>query len=291
MLNCIFVSAHAAGNSQLILGEKSAVLVDCGLPFCVEETVSNLKSALNGRKLDAIILSHSHYDHIAALPQIHRAFADTPVYAHPYAAEVFAREGAIATMQRMCDNADALFGEGFCRESAELSELKADKLLADGDALPFDDGVMRVLFTPGHTRDCISLDWPQYKVTWLCETLGAPRPDGRVQPCFLVSYHSAVECCEKIAALGPRRFIISHREGIMTEKQSAEFLSQSRRVITESAELIRSHFVAGENFEAIFSAYKKVYWSEGYRDVWPFEAFKMNTEAAIKAVLHELCGQ
>ena len=65
-----FVSGHTAGNSQLILGRENAILIDCSLPFCAEETIKKLKAALNGRTLDAILLSHSHYDHIAALPQI-----------------------------------------------------------------------------------------------------------------------------------------------------------------------------------------------------------------------------
>ncbi|MBP1577040.1 MAG: MBL fold metallo-hydrolase [Oscillospiraceae bacterium] len=291
MLKSIFVSAHVSGNSQLILGEKSAVLVDCGLPFCVDETLSNLKNALGGRKLDAIILSHSHYDHIAALPFFREAYPDTPVYIHPYAAGVFTREGALKTMEMMCENAKRLFGKGFIGRKPELSKLKADVLLTDEQTIPFDDGVIRVMFTPGHTKDCVSLDWPQYKVTWLCETLGAPRPDGRVQPCFLTGYLSTVDCCKKIKSLGERRYIISHRPDIMTLEESREYLTMAEQVVIESAELVKRRFDAGDDFAAIFAAYKEVYWSEDYRDSWPFEAFKMNTEAAIATVLRELCGQ
>lgn len=291
MLNMLFVSAHLSGNSQLLLGESSAVLVDCGIPFCADETLANIKSALGGRRLDAIILSHSHYDHIAALPQIKSAFPEAPVLAHPYAAAVFEREGALVTMQKMCENAEGLFGDGFGKRKAELSKLKADILLSDNDVFPFDGGEIRVLFTPGHTKDCISLDFPQQNITWLCETLGAPRSMGRVQPCYLVGYRAAAECCKKIAALGNRRYIISHSSEIMTERQSADFLCLAERVIAESAALVKSHFEAGDSAEEIFSAYKSAYWSEDYRGVWPFEAFEMNARATIKTVLRELCGQ
>lgn len=290
MLKNIFVSAHPSGNSQLILGEKSAVLVDCGIPFCAEETLANIKNALSSRRLDAIILSHSHYDHIAALPQIKSAYPNTPVYAHPYAAKVFEREGALTTMEKMCENAEKLFGEGFSRSRPELSGLKADILLNDNDALPFDGGEMRVLFTPGHTRDSVSLDFPQYGVTWLCETLGAPRPNNRVQPCYLVDYRSTVDCCEKIAGLGQRRYIISHTDRLLSERESAEFLAEAKRVIIESYELIKSRFDSGDDFDRIFAAYKEVYWSEDYRGSWPFEAFEMNARATIKTVLKELCA-
>lgn len=291
MIKMIFVSAHLAGNSQLLLGEKSAVLVDCGIPFCADETLANIESALSGRKLDAIMLSHSHYDHIAALPQIKAAYPDTPVCAHPYTATVFNREGALSTMEKMCENAERLFGERFSRRKPMLSQLKADILLNDNDLFPFDDGEMRVLFTPGHTKDCISLDFPRENVTWLCETLGAPRSQGRVQPCYLVGYRSAAKCCEQIAALGRRRYAISHSENIMSEQQSADFLRLAEQVIEQSAELVKSHFEAGDDFDRIFSAYKNAYWSEDYRGTWPFEAFEMNARATIKTVLRELCGQ
>lgn len=291
MLNCIFVSAHTAGNSQLILGDKSAVLVDCSVAFCADETVENIKHALNGRALSAIVLSHSHYDHITALPQIHDAFPDARIYAHPYAAQIFKRESALALMKKMCDNAKELFGKGFCCREPQLSRLEITDILTDGEELPFDDGVMRVLFTPGHTKCSISLDFPQKGVAWLCETLGAPRPDGRVQPCFLVGYKSSLDACQRIKALGKRRVIISHNNKIMTEQQSEEFIAQSEKVIKDSAALICRLFNQGLDFSGIFDGYRQAYWDERYRAVWPYEAFKINSISAINTVLVELCNQ
>ena len=291
MLQTIFVSPHPAGNCQLILGSHSAILMDCGISFCAVETVEQIKKTLGCRPLSAIILSHSHYDHITGLPWIRQAFPDVPVYAHPYTKAVFAKAGALATIQQLCRNAQMLYGAPFHGGDFSNAQLETTHLLTDGKTLPFDDSYLQVIFTPGHTKDAVSVDFPSEKITWICETLGVPRPDGRVQPCFLSSYLDTLNSLERISHLGERQYIVSHTSGVLSLAQSAEFLALSQEAVTHSAELIAELFRTGKDYDGIFEGYAKQYWSELYRPVWPFEAFSMNTAAAIKAVLNELCGQ
>lgn len=291
MLQCLFVSAHPVGNCQLVLGEHSAVLLDCGVPFCAPETAEIIKARLEHRTLDAIILSHSHYDHTAGLPWLRRAFPETPVYAHPYTLEVFTKPNALATIQKMCQNARRIYGEGFSGGSLDNDGLQGITPLIDGQEFPFDDGICRVLFTPGHTKDSLSVDWPAQGIAWLCETLGVTRPDGGVQPCFLSGYKATLDSLDRIAALGARRFILSHTEVPLSASESATYLAASRTAITESAALIRRLFEEGLDADGIFTEYAKRYWNERYRSVWPYEAFSINTVAAIRTVLRELCGQ
>ena len=291
MLQSFFISAHPAGNCQLILGERSTILLDCTVSFCAPETVKNIKMHLNNRPLDAIILSHSHYDHAAGLPWLRRAFPKTPVYAHPYVQEVFSKPTALATIHKMCQNAQRLYGAGFTGGPFNDTELCDIIPLTDGEAFPFDNSVFQILFTPGHTKDSLSVDFPSENTTWLCETLGVPRPDGRVQPCFLSSYRAALDSVDRIEALGKRQFILSHTQTPLSIEQSAVYLAKSRAAITQSAALIQRLFEQGEDYGGIFEGYAKQYWSELYRPIWPYEAFSINTAAAIKAVLRELCGR
>lgn len=291
MLQSLFISAHPAGNCQLMLGERSAILLDCTVSFCAPETVNNIRAHLGSRPLNAIILSHSHYDHATGLPWLRRAFPDTPVYAHPYVCEVFSRPNALATIHKMCQNARRLYGAGFTGGSFDDAELQITAPLTDGQEFPFDDGIIRVLFTPGHTRDSLSIDFPAECTTWLCETLGVPRPDGRVQPCFLSGYQAALDSAIRISALGKRRFILSHTQEPLPMEQSADYLAKSRAAMTQSAALIRRLFDEGRDYDGIFAGYAEQYWCELYRPVWPYEAFSINAAAAIKVVLRELCGQ
>lgn len=291
MLQSLFVSAHSAGNCQLILGERSAVLLDCTVSFCAPETVTNIQAHLGDRPLDAIILSHSHYDHATGLPWLRRAFPDTPIYAHPYVREVFSRPNALATIHKMCENAKRLYGAGFSGGSFDDADLQITRTLFDEQEFPFDDGVLRVLFTPGHTKDSLSVDFPAEHTAWLCETLGVPRPDGRVQPCFLSGYQDALDSLARITALGKRRFILPHTQSSLSTEQSADYLVASRAAITQSAALICRLFEGGQDYDGIFAGYAQRYWSEFYRPIWPYEAFSINAAAAIKVALRELCGQ
>ncbi|MPM96940.1 hypothetical protein SDC9_144110 [bioreactor metagenome] len=291
MLESFFISAHPAGNCQLILGERSAILLDCSVSFCAPETTDNIQVRLGSRPLDAIILSHSHYDHAAGLPWLRRAFPDTPIYAHPYVREVFFKPNALKTIHRMCQNAQRLYGASFTGGDFDSKELQGTIPLVDGQEFPFDDGVLRILFTPGHTKDSVSVDFPAENIAWLCETLGVIRPDGRVQPCFLSGYQSALNSVDRIAALGSRQFILSHTQMPLTIEQSAGYLVASRAAMIESAALIRRLFEEGRDYNGIFEGYAEHYWSELYRPVWPYEAFSINAQAAISVVLRELCGQ
>ncbi|MFV0497847.1 MAG: MBL fold metallo-hydrolase [Candidatus Fimivivens sp.] len=291
MLQFFFVSAHPAGNCQLICGENSAILLDCSLPFCAPETVENVKILLKNRPLSAIILSHSHYDHVAGLPWLRRAFPETPIYAHPYVREVFSKPTALATIHKMCQNAYELYGAGFTGGHFDDAELQAITPLRDEQAFPFDNGVFRILFTPGHTKDSLSVDFPNEGTAWLCETLGVLFPDGPVQSCFLSGYQDTLDSINRIAALGRRRFILTHNQAPLSIAQSDIFLTESRAVITQSADLIRRLFDEGRDYAGIFEGYTAQYWHEFYREIQPFEAFSLNAAAAIKVVLRELCGQ
>jgi Cft2 family RNA processing exonuclease len=60
-------------NSYYLEAAGHRLVLDCGMhpKFVGEEALPNLK-ALGGRKLDAIIISHSHQDHIGTLPVLMR---------------------------------------------------------------------------------------------------------------------------------------------------------------------------------------------------------------------------
>ena len=72
------VSAHPAGNCHLLCAGEDAVLIDASLSFCGEQTALQVARALGNRRLRAILLSHSHYDHTTGLWWLHRAFPDVP---------------------------------------------------------------------------------------------------------------------------------------------------------------------------------------------------------------------
>ena len=64
------VTAGRGGEAILILGEERTALLDCGMAYCGSRMVENLRRELDGRKLDYVLLSHSHKEHNGELPYV-----------------------------------------------------------------------------------------------------------------------------------------------------------------------------------------------------------------------------
>lgn len=118
-----------------------------------DNLIENLKTVLNaeGKTLDYILLSHTHYDHIGALPYVLQVWPEAQVCGLQKAKEVFAHPNAKATMERLGNNAKALYGV----EGIEITAagMRVDCVLADGDSISLGAETITAYETKGHT-DC-----------------------------------------------------------------------------------------------------------------------------------------
>ena len=123
--NC-WIAADGEGGPLVVIdpaGEPDAVL-----------------SAIAGRVVAAVVLTHGHFDHLGAVTAVTEA-TGAPVLVH----------GADAGMIASADaNGAAAFGFD------AVSPL-ADRLLAEGDVVEAGSLALRVLHTPGHTSGSICL--------------------------------------------------------------------------------------------------------------------------------------
>jgi len=127
-------------NMYIIDGENP-ILVDCGTGFKVEKNISFILDFLQGRSLQAIVLTHRHFDHVGGAA----AIADVT------GAIICAGDGDAEPL-RQGDSASTL-GTDFGGSIPSLSV----KSLHEGDNLETGDHTLRVMETPGHTIGSISL--------------------------------------------------------------------------------------------------------------------------------------
>lgn len=87
MIELEFIGAAktVTGSKHLIRTSRASVLLDCGLfqGHRKEAYEKNKNFSLDGKKIDAIVLSHAHIDHSGALPCIYRNGYRGPIYATP----------------------------------------------------------------------------------------------------------------------------------------------------------------------------------------------------------------
>jgi len=127
-------------NIYLLTGDRT-ILIDSGLGFQADIVIASIKKMLNGRKLDHLILTHRHYDHVGGANSLIKEFQPKAYAGRNDAAPL--REG---------DRASTLGTQfGGSLEPMDVNDLK------DGDVIDIGAHKLKVMETPGHTIGSICL--------------------------------------------------------------------------------------------------------------------------------------
>lgn len=121
-------------NTYLVINEddKTAFLVD---PAVYDEKLVKLLEENNVQKLEYILLTHGHFDHIAGAKKLKDNFGGK-IAIHKDDERCF-YDGNYSLFSQFCIKAD-------CPQNADI-------LLSDGDTLPFGSETIYVVHTAGHT--------------------------------------------------------------------------------------------------------------------------------------------
>lgn len=142
----VSTNCYIVNNDEL----KECVVVDPGdnadgIAAKIEET---------GSRLTAILLTHGHFDHIMAVPELESKYKDIPVYA--YKAE-----------RALLEDASVNESRGFKRPTV----IKGVHYLEDGEEFELIGVKWRVISTPGHTIGSCCYYLPDQAVLFSGDTL------------------------------------------------------------------------------------------------------------------------
>jgi hydroxyacylglutathione hydrolase len=129
-----------AENTYFLIGDKSVLLVDPGSN--VEQIVSTLDDI--ALPLEAILLTHTHYDHIIGVNDVRHAFPETPLF-------VGAQEETWLT-----DPLLNLSGQPHNDHIPNVVVQGAANLFAIDEPYQLGEFKFRVLYTPGHSIGGVS---------------------------------------------------------------------------------------------------------------------------------------
>lgn len=281
------VTAGAGGEALLILGSEKTGLIDCGMAYCAEDLIENIKEILlaENRQLDFVFLTHTHYDHIGALPYVLKCWPEIIVYGAAYCGKVFnsvgaknkmAELGRIAWLKYKKQEPDEVMVDG----------LRIDVSVREDEPVWLGEEFLVALETKGHTDCSTTYILEPDGIMFASESTGVLESPDSMHISILKSYSDAMNSVKKCAGY-PIKHLISPHYGMIPDFFVKEYWEMFISFAEEKRMFIFQLFSQDLTLEEILDEYSKKYWSDARGTEQPKEAFKENGANIIKAILKE----
>lgn len=281
------VTGGPGGEAILILGSEKTALYDCGMACFADNLIENLKTVLNaeGKTLDYILLSHTHYDHIGALPYVLQVWPEAQVCGLQKAKEVFAHPNARATMERLGNNAKALYGV----EGIEITAagMRVDRVLADGDRISLGAETITAYETKGHTDCSASYLLSPEKILFTSESTGMQVTSMRVQTSPLKSYDDCFASAARLKTFDVNDLMLPHYGRLPSFRNQTYFDDFIKEAELEQ-HMLEEAIRQGLSDDELLQLHMRRYWSEKRNKAQPFAAYALNTQIIIRQLRKKL---
>lgn len=283
------VTAGKGGEAIMIAGSEKTALIDCGMAFCGREMVANINNTLKqiGKEsLDYVLLSHSHYDHIGALPYVVEAFPDIKVYGSMKCQSILERPNALKLMKELGTSAQKMYAPE-SKEEIPVEGLRVDIVIHDKDEI--DLGNMKIIAfeTKGHTDCSMSYALEPLKLLFTSESTGILINKDFLHTPILKNFDDAKEALNKCKMYGAKYVCLPHF-GMLPEFFNEEYWNMFERFYNEKKAYVTEMFNAGATEDEIFEKYCEKYWHPEMSEEQPRDAFLINSRAIVKAIIKSI---
>jgi len=285
-INCI---AHVTSDGSLLIGNERAAMFDCGMLFCARDTIRNAEAALGGRPLDFLFATHTHYDHIGALPALRERWPELKLVTSQVGAETLLKATPRRVIRELSLAAAASFASSLDPAGLAYDDgaFHADMIVKEGDCVDLGGCTVEGIETPGHTRDTLSYFIPELELLISSESVGVLLNDGEVYPSYLTSYADTVAAIEKCRRLPYKHLSVPHR-GLIGDEQAASYFEKAMRTAVSCHDMIIAMHKNGSGDEEILERFHELYFNDAVAAVQPEVAFTINARATIACTLREL---
>lgn len=279
-MTVIDVSGGSKGDVFLIKGEAN-ILFETGMAYAADKMLENIKRELGDGRVDAVLLSHSHYDHVAGLPALRKVWPEIQVYGSKRTQEILEKPNALNTIRQLSDEA---------AKAAQLSwdsdyrdeDLRVDQVIRDNETVQIGDHSVFAFETIGHTKCSISYIVDD-EIMLCSESVGVLLPDGGYMPDFLVDYLGAEASIERSRRFPVKQIILNHSGLVASEDLSGIWDSLLEKLQNSKDIMIDVMNRCSSDEEAMIEL-ERIFHSKMDKREQPDEAFYLNAESMMKTL-------
>jgi glyoxylase-like metal-dependent hydrolase (beta-lactamase superfamily II) len=170
-------------------------------------------------------------------------------------------------------------------EAAPFEPFEVDRTVADGETVRLSDGLtLKVIATPGHTRDSLSYYVPEKKILLPSEAVGIPDQTGYITIDCLVDYDLYHRSHRLLAALDVEVLCLGHR-GVLTGADARRHMDDSLAQCERFRDMV-GRFLRKENgdLERVKQQVKAYEYDDKPGHKQPLPAYLLNLDARVRAI-------
>jgi len=211
---------NRAANAYLVRGSARTILIDVGLSSNYPAMVECLDFAgCPPDKIDMVVLSHEHLDHIGAAYHFH---GSAHIAAHRLAANKIMLRDDFSMLRKMFNEPNV--------------PINVDIWLEEGNLIDLGNFRLNVMHTPGHTSACITLFDPDKGLLFAADTL---MPGGVMGGVFgSGSIADYIQSLERLKGLNSRILLSGHGRLSDTPQEDVRIaIQRSHTLLSDTAQL------------------------------------------------------
>ncbi|HTY24079.1 MAG TPA: MBL fold metallo-hydrolase [Desulfomonilaceae bacterium] len=187
----------------LLKGREESMIISGGMSYIVPSVMSQLNEfGLREDQIRALLILHSHFDHVGVVPFLHGRNPAMKIYASERAWQILSDPRSITTINDFSRGVTARMGLEKVYDEYELdwSLGIAGEKVSDGDIIDVGGIEIHILETPGHSSCSISAYVPQLRALFPSDGGGIPFEDVIV-PAANSNYTQYMESLKKLQPL------------------------------------------------------------------------------------------
>jgi glyoxylase-like metal-dependent hydrolase (beta-lactamase superfamily II) len=273
--------------AYIIKGKEKHLMINAGINLMGPAYIASLEKVFGDKNaLDYVFATHSHFDHLGAIPYLKRKLPHLQAGAFERVGTLMKKKSVLDLMTYLSDLQRGFFQSIVGEEDVHIESVDFEINLKEGDRFDLGGVTCEVYEVPGHTSDSLAFFIPEIRALFAGEAYGIPEGDrdGHIQVEFLSSYDDYVSSLDKIIKLQPKLIGMAHM-WVFTDDDATEYLQRSRESTPRYRKLIETYLdAANGDIDAALKAMAKKEYDEKGTIAQPRESYIENLKAQVRQV-------